>query len=119
MSLRVVDFSTHLSGPLATHLLTELGATVIKVENPRTGDGNRAIFDVGDGMGLFHLTLNSGTRSLAIDRRDERWPDVVAACARWADAVVVGARPVAARKRGMDFDTMKSHNPQLIYAALS
>ncbi len=117
--MKIVDFSTHLSGPLATHLLTELGATVIKVENPRTGDGNRAIFDVGDGMGLFHLTLNSGARSLAIDRRDERWPDVIAACARWADAVVVGARPIAARKRGMDFETMKAHNPRLIYAALS
>src|SRR3954465_2322960 len=119
MSLRVVDFSTPLSGPLATHLLTELGATVIKVENPRTGDGNRAIFDVGDGMGLFHLALNSGTRSLAIDRRSELWPDVVAAAARWADAVAVGARPMGARRRGMDFETMKAPNPRLIYAALS
>jgi crotonobetainyl-CoA:carnitine CoA-transferase CaiB-like acyl-CoA transferase len=119
MSLKVVDFSTHLSGPLATHLLTELGATVIKVENPRTGDGNRAIFDVGGGMGLFHLALNSGTRSLAIDRRSEQWPDVVAAAARWADAVVVGARPLDARRRGMDFDTMRAHNPRLVYAAVS
>jgi crotonobetainyl-CoA:carnitine CoA-transferase CaiB-like acyl-CoA transferase len=118
-SIRIVDFSTHLSGPLATHLLTELGATVIKVENPRTGDGNRGIFEVGDGMGLFHLALNSGTRSLAIDRRSDEWPDVVAACARWADAVVVGARPIDARRRGIDFETLKAHNPTLIYAALS
>src|SRR3954454_2122613 len=103
MSLRVVDFSTHLSGPLATHLLTELGATVVKVENPRTGDGNRAIFEVGGGMGLFHLALNSGARSLAVDRRSELWPEVVAAAARWADVVVVGARPLDARKRGTDF----------------
>jgi crotonobetainyl-CoA:carnitine CoA-transferase CaiB-like acyl-CoA transferase len=119
MSLKIVDFSTHLSGPVATHLLHELGATVIKVENPRTGDGNRGIFDVGDGMGLFHLTLNSGARSLAIDRRSELWPEVVAAAARWADAVVVGARPIDARRRGMDFETMKAYNPRLVYAAVS
>jgi crotonobetainyl-CoA:carnitine CoA-transferase CaiB-like acyl-CoA transferase len=119
MSLKIVDFSTHLSGPVATHLLHELGATVIKVENPRTGDGNRGIFDVGDGMGLFHLTLNSGTRSLAIDRRSELWPEVVAAAAQWADAVVVGARPIDARRRGMDFETMKAHNSRLVYAAVS
>ena len=117
--IRIVDFSTHLSGPLASHLLSELGAEVIKLENPRTGDGNRGIFDVGGGMGMMHLALNSGARSLAVDRRSEQWPDVIAACARWADAVIVGARPVDARRRGMDFETMKAHNPALIYCALS
>jgi alpha-methylacyl-CoA racemase len=118
-SIRIADFSTHLSGPLATHLLHELGATVIKIENPRTGDGNRGIFDVGAGMGLMHLALNSGTRSLAIDRHSERWPETVAACARWADAVVVGARPSDARRRGIDFDTLSGHNPRLIYCSIS
>jgi crotonobetainyl-CoA:carnitine CoA-transferase CaiB-like acyl-CoA transferase len=117
--LRIVDFSTHLSGPIASHLLGDLGAEVIKVENPRTGDGNRGIFDVGGGMGMLHLSLNSGARSLAADRRSEQWPDLIAAAARWADAVVVGARPVDARRRGMDFETMKAHNPSLIYCAIS
>lgn len=117
--LRIVDFSTHLSGPLATHLLCELGAEVIKVENPRTGDGNRGIFDVGDGMGLMHLALNSGARSLAVDRHSEQWPMVIAACARWADAVVVGARPVDARRRGIDFEALRAHNPELIYCSIS
>ena len=116
---RIVDFSTHLSGPLATHLLTELGATVIKVENPRTGDGNRGIFPVGGGLGMMDLALNSGARSLAVDRRSEQWPRVVEACARWADAVVVGARPIDARRRGMDFTTMKQFNENLIYCSIS
>jgi crotonobetainyl-CoA:carnitine CoA-transferase CaiB-like acyl-CoA transferase len=117
--IRIVDFSTHLSGPLATHLLAELGATVIKIENPRYGDGNRGIFEVAPGAALFHLSLNSGTRSLAVDRHSDEWPDVVAACARWADAVVVGARPLDARRRGMDFDTMRAANPELIYCSVS
>jgi len=117
--LRIVDFSTHLSGPLATHLLGELGADVIKVENPRTGDGNRGEFIVVDDLGLMHLALNSGSRSFAADRHSPEWPEIIAACARWADAVVVGTRPLDARRRGMDFDTMQAANPRIIYAAVS
>ena len=117
--IRIADFSTHLSGPLATHLLAELGATIVKVENPRTGDGNRGIFEVAEGMGMLHLALNTGARSLAVDRRSDEWPEVVAACARWADAVVVGARPVDARRRGIDFDTLRGHNRRLVYCSIS
>jgi crotonobetainyl-CoA:carnitine CoA-transferase CaiB-like acyl-CoA transferase len=117
--IRIVDFSTHLSGPLATHLLTELGANVIKVENPRTGDGNRLDGELIEGVGVMHLALNSGARSLTVDRRSAEWPEVVAACARWADAVVVGARPADARRRGMDFATMQASNPEIIYCSVS
>jgi formyl-CoA transferase len=117
--IRIADFSTHLSGPLATHLLAELGATVVKIENPRYGDGNRGIFEVAPGAALFHLSLNSGTRSLAVDRHSDEWPTVVAACARWADAVVVGARPLDARRRGMDFEAMRAANPELVYCSVS
>lgn len=117
--LRIVDFSTHLSGPIATHLLGEMGADVIKVENPRTGDGNRGEFIVVDDLGLMHLALNSGARSFAADRHSPEWPQIVAACARWADAVVVGARPIDAQRRGMDFDTLREANPKLVYVAVS
>lgn len=118
-TIRIADFSTHLSGPLASHLLTELGADVVKIENPRTGDGNRGIFSVGDDIGMMHLALNSGARSLAVDRRSEEWPKVVQAMAEWADAVVVGARPLDARRRAMDFETMRAFNPELIYCSIS
>jgi crotonobetainyl-CoA:carnitine CoA-transferase CaiB-like acyl-CoA transferase len=117
--LRIADFSTHLSGPLASHLLAELGAEVLKIENPRHGDGNRGIFELAGGAGLFHVSLNSGARSIAVERRSEQWPDVVAACARWADAVVVGTRPLDARRRGMDFATMRAANPAIVYCSVS
>ncbi|MEP7740174.1 CoA transferase [Nocardioides sp. 31GB23] len=117
--LRIVDFSTHLSGPLASHLLTELGADVVKVENPRTGDGNRGNVPLIRGSGMMHVALNAGARSLAVDRRADDWDQTIAACASWADAVLVGARPKDARKRGMDFETMIKANPELIYVSLS
>lgn len=117
--LRIVDFSTHLSGPMASHLLVETGAVVIKVENPRVGDGNRAVAPFIHGSGDLNVGLNPGTRSLAVSTRSPHWPDVVAASVRWADAVLVGARPGDAQARGLDFATMVQHNPQLVYCLIT
>jgi crotonobetainyl-CoA:carnitine CoA-transferase CaiB-like acyl-CoA transferase len=117
--LRIVDFSTHLSGPMASHLLIELGADVIKIERPVIGDGNRGDNPRIHGQGIFHVAVSSGARSLQISTRSPQWPDVVAACARWADAVIVGARPQDARKRGLDFASIQQHNPRIVYCLIS
>src|ERR1700685_1120205 len=92
-TLRIVDFSTHLSGPIASHLLQDLGADVIKVENSRTGDGNRGALPTTDNVDLMRLAPTPGTRSIAADRHSPAWPRLIDACARWADAVIVGTRP--------------------------
>src|ERR1700716_2479127 len=77
---RIADFSTHLSGPMASHLLAELGADVVKIENPRTGDGNRGTAPFVHGVGNLHVSLNSGTRSLTVDLRSPEGPRIVEAC---------------------------------------
>jgi crotonobetainyl-CoA:carnitine CoA-transferase CaiB-like acyl-CoA transferase len=115
----VADFSTHLSGPLASRLLSDLGAEVVKVENPRTGDGNRGLTPHVDGIGIMHLALSAGARSLAVDRRSPHWPEVVSACARWADVVLVGARPSDARRLGIDFESINRANPGAVYCLIS
>lgn len=117
--MRVVDFSTHLSGPMASHLLAESGVQVVKVEHPVIGDGNRGMSPKIHGVGDFHVGLNSGVRSIAASTRSPHWPELIEACARWADAVIVGTRPSDARKRGMDFATMAAFNDRLVYTAIS
>jgi crotonobetainyl-CoA:carnitine CoA-transferase CaiB-like acyl-CoA transferase len=117
--VRIVDFSTHLSGPMASHLLAEAGADVIKVEHPVFGDGNRGMSPKIAGTGDFHIGLNSGVRSLAVSSRSPHWPDVIAACAAWADAVIVGTRPVDARRRGLDFASIAAANPTVVYCSVS
>ena len=117
--MRVVDFSTHLSGPMASHLLAETGVDVIKVEHPVIGDGNRGMSPKIAGVGDFHVGLNSGVRSIAASTRSENWPQLVESCARWADAVIVGSRPADARKRGLDFASLAKHNDRLVYTAIS
>jgi crotonobetainyl-CoA:carnitine CoA-transferase CaiB-like acyl-CoA transferase len=117
--LRVVDFSSHVSGPMASHLLVTVGAQVIKVENPRVGDGNRGIEPLIHGEGDMHVGLNPGTRSLAVSTHSPHWNDVVSACVRWADGVIVGARPVDAERRGLDFAALLKVDPQLVYCLIT
>jgi crotonobetainyl-CoA:carnitine CoA-transferase CaiB-like acyl-CoA transferase len=116
---RIVDFSTHLSGPICSHLLVETGANVIKVENPRTGDGNRGVTPLIADVGNLHVALGPGTRSIAVDRRSEHWPRVVDAAARWADAVIIGARPRDAVERGLGFERFRASNPRIVYCLIS
>src|SRR2546427_10279815 len=97
-SPKIVDFSSHLSGPMTSHILTELGANVIRVEPPGSGDGNRNFPPLIHGIGMFHIAMNSGSRSIAVDRRSPHWEKVVNACAKWADAVIVGLQPDDARQ---------------------
>ncbi len=119
-SIKVADFSTHFSGPLASHLLAELGADVIKVEHHRFGDGNREIPPlVGEQQeSVFHATLSSGARSVAANSRSAEWPDLVAAAARWADVVVVSGHQAALEQRGLGFDALSAHNDRLVYCMI-
>ena len=116
---KVVDFSTHKSGPLASRELAHFGADVIKVEGPRLGDGNRFMGDSVAGSSDDHFTMSAGTRSLTFDYHSPEWPRVIAACARWADAVILGLRGSDAKKRGLDFQTFRQHNPNIVYCAIT
>lgn len=118
-SPKVVDFSTHFSGPIASRQLVQLGADVIKVEHPVHGDGNREVPPVVEGESIMHPYINAGTRSLAVSPRSAAWPAVVEAACRWADVVIVGTRPASARRRGIDFASVVAHNPKIVYCLIS
>lgn len=120
MTPKVADFSTHYSGPVASRQLVQLGADVIKVEGTRFGDGNRTLPPLTEaGDSINHLYLNIGTRSITVDPRSDEWPEVVAAIGKWADVVIVGNRPSAARKRGIDYATFLEHNPEVVYCMIT
>lgn len=116
---RVVDFSTHIPGPLASYLLRDLGAEVIKVEAPLHGDGLRPLKPDIAGAGKYHAGLNAGTRSVVMDFRSPQWAPMVAALARSADVVLVGGRPSAMRRRGIDFETIRSAAPDIVYCMIT
>ena len=119
--IKVVDFSTHVSGPTASLFLRSVGADVVKVENERIGDGNRAVpaAPTIDGHSIYHQALNWGARSIAADAKGEEWPAWVRAMTRWADVVIIGGRPSDAKRLGLDRETIAAIDPQVIHCHIS
>lgn len=117
-ALKVADFSTHFPGPLTSHLLAELGADVIKIENEVGGDGNRELPPNRDGLGMYHAMISAGARSITSSIHAPDWPDLVRAAGQWADIVVVGGQLADVEARGLDFDSFATANHSVIYCML-
>ncbi|MBA2933021.1 CoA transferase [Sphingomonas sp. CGMCC 1.13654] len=117
--LKVLDVSTHWSGSMASRHLAHLGADVVKLENPKIGDGNRALAPLIANEGMSHLVLNAGKRSVAIDRRSDQWDDVLRRAVEWADIFIVGSQPGIAKRRSLDFEAIAALNPRIVYCNIS
>jgi crotonobetainyl-CoA:carnitine CoA-transferase CaiB-like acyl-CoA transferase len=110
--VQVVDFSMFVPGPFASSILADLGADVIKVEPPR-GDPGRGYVPV-----QFH-TENRNKRSLALDLKHADSADLVRRLAGKAQVVLEGFRPGVAKRLGIDYESLKKHNPKLVYCSIS
>src|SRR4051812_32319669 len=91
--LLVVDLSRVLAGPFATMLLADLGARVIKVERPDSGDDSRSYGPFVDGRSLYFARVNRGKESVALDLKDDRDRKLVQAMLARADVLVENFRP--------------------------
>ncbi len=118
--LLVADFSRVLAGPLCTQTLGDLGADVVKVERPGTGDDTRQWGPpfVAEGS-TYHLGLNRNKRSLVLDLRDPGDNALaVELCAR-ADVVLESFRPGAMDRLGLGYDAVSERNPSVVYTSIS
>jgi crotonobetainyl-CoA:carnitine CoA-transferase CaiB-like acyl-CoA transferase len=116
--VRVLDLTRLLPGAYATLLLADLGADVIKIEDPRGGDGMRHL-PLTDGVNVYFERLNRNKRSVTLDLRS---PDAVAvldALASRADVLVESFRPSTARRLGVDAARVRARHPRLICASIS
>ncbi len=117
--IKILDLSTHWSGSVASRHLSHLGAEVVKLENPKFGDGNRGLGPLIAGEGMSHIVLNAGKRSVTVDRRSAEWPETLRRSALWADVVIVGSQPGAAKARSLDFDSFVAMNGRIVYCNIS
>ena len=118
--IRVVDFTQVMMGPSATQVLGDLGADVIKIENPRGGDLSRTSFGATDEKGLnnpIFCSLNRNKRSLALNLRTPEAKQIVYDLVKKSDVVVSNFRAGVMKKLGFDYDTLKAINPKIIYAS--
>ncbi len=117
--LKVIDLSKVLAGPLCGQHLGELGADVIKIEPPVSGDDTRSWLPQEKGQSATFLSVNHNKRSLAVDLKSEAGRAIVHALVKDADIVLQGFGGGTARKLAVDYETLSALNPQLIYLEIS
>lgn len=111
--LRILDLSRLLPGPFCTLYLAQLGAEVVKIEDPKGGDYARALAPE-----LFAL-INRGKKSVTLDLRKAEGAELFRTLARSADVVLESFRPGVMDKLGCGYEALKKINPKLVYAALT
>ena len=116
--VRVLDFTTIVSGPYCTRMLADLGAEVIKIEPPE-GDFIRVQPPLRDGKSAYFASLNCGKKSLAIDFRQAEALGVIRELAAKCDVVVENFRPGVMKRLGLDYDALSSSNPRVVYCSIS
>jgi crotonobetainyl-CoA:carnitine CoA-transferase CaiB-like acyl-CoA transferase len=119
--LKVLDLTRVLAGPLCTMMLGDLGARVLKIERPGTGDETRGWgppFDA-DGESAYFLSINRNKLSAALDLDTERDRDLLLGLAREADVVVENFRPGTLERRGIEPAALLAASPRLVWCRLT
>ncbi|WP_421867869.1 CaiB/BaiF CoA transferase family protein [Motiliproteus sp.] len=121
--IRVLDLTNVLAGPFACNQLAHLGADVIKIEVPGSGDLARQLGADPElnrqYMGVSFLAQNAGKRSLTLNLKDDRGKALLKRLVESADVLVENFRPGVMDRLGVGYDELKQHNPKLIYCAIS
>ncbi len=119
--VRVLDVSQVMAGPYCCMLLADLGADVIKIEPPGTGDQTRGAMGFkmkgSDSMGF--LNMNRNKRSVTLNLKSKAGKEVFFRLVKTADILVENYRPGVMKKLGIDYPTLKNINPGLVYASIS
>ena len=116
--IRVLDFSTLLPGPMATLMLAEAGAEVIKIEHP-DGENMRRFLPYWGKESVLFAMLNRGKKSVAADLKDAKVRDRVLALAKTADVVVEQFRPGVMDRLGLGYQQFRAVNPRIVYCAIT
>jgi crotonobetainyl-CoA:carnitine CoA-transferase CaiB-like acyl-CoA transferase len=117
--LRVLDLSRLLPGAFATLMLAELGAEVVKVEDPHGGDPMRTLPPLLDGRGVYDLLLNRGKKSVALDLRRPESAAVLDRLVATSDVVVESFRPRTAKRLGVAGEQIRQRYPAVIHCAIT
>ncbi len=117
--IKVLDLTRVLAGPYATMILSDLGAEVIKIEQPEIGDESRNFGPFKNGFSLYFMSVNRGKRSITLDLKTDRGKDIFKQLVKQSDILVENFRPGTMKKLGLDYETLAAEHPALIYAACS
>ena len=117
--VRILDLSRVLAGPWCTMTLADLGADVIKIENPSGGDETRGWGPFRDGESAYYLCANRNKRSVAVDISTPQGQRVLQGLAAHCDVVVENFKAGALDRYGLDYESLKKIRPDVIYCSVS
>jgi alpha-methylacyl-CoA racemase len=119
LGLKILDFTRLLPGPLATMLMADMGAEVIKIEAPKFKDYTRDFPPFQGGESSGYLAFNRSKRSLCIDYTAEEGREIILNMAKEADILIEQFRPGVMAKMGLGYEDLKKVNPKLIYVSIT
>lgn len=118
--IRIIDFSKALAGPYCTMLLADMGAEVIKVEMPGSGDDSRGWGPPFiEGESAYFLSINRNKKSITLNLKDDKAKEIALKIIEKADIVLESNRPGVMTKLGLDYETVKKINSGIIYCSIS
>lgn len=117
--IRVLDLSRLLPGPFCTLMMADLGAEVIKVEEPGKGDYSRHYRMNIEGLGINFLALNRGKKSITLNLKHPKGVEILKELAKEADVLLESFRPGVMDRLGVGYSVLSGINPRLIYCSLT
>lgn len=117
--IRIVDLSRVLSGPLCTMILADMGAEVIKVEEPSTGDDTRGFPPFLRGFSAYYANLNRNKKSVTLNLKKPQAVKILLGLIKEADVLVENYKPGTMEKLGLSYEVIRRQNPQIIFASVS
>ena len=117
--LRVIDLTRVLAGPYCAMLLGDMGAEVIKIEEPVHGDDSRAWAPFQDGVSTFFLGMNRSKKSVALDLKIPAGAEALRRLIRTADVLIENFRPGSLKTLGFDYEMVRVWNTQLVYCSIT
>jgi formyl-CoA transferase len=119
LGVRVLDMSRVLAGPFCGMILADMGAEVIKLEVPGSGDDSREFPPFIGGESLYYVNLNRGKRSITLNLKKEQGKVIFRKLVKRCDVLIENFRPGTMERLGLGYEELKKVNPRLVYAAIS
>ena len=118
--IKVLDLSRALAGPYCTMMLADMGAEVIKVEMPGTGDDSRAWGPpFVEGESAYFMSINRNKKSITLDMKGDKAIEIIMKLIKGSDVLVENFRPGAMERLGLAYQQVKAMNPRLVYCSIS
>lgn len=117
--LKVLDLGRVIAGPLASSMLADMGADVIKIEDPDTGDLARNMMPKKDGISTYFVMFNRGQRGVTLNLKSDEGKEILRKMIHSADILIENFRPGVMQRLGFSYEEVEKLNPRIIYASIS